>query len=87
MLKIKDGFVMRNICDEWIIVPVEHREEEHTFIMTVNETGHFLWEMLEKGTTEQELLLRIREEYEVDEQTAQKDIVEFVQQLRNKAII
>lgn len=87
MLKIKEGFVMRNIIDEWIIVPVGARAESNTYIMSVNDTGHLLWELLEKGTTEEEMLQAMLAEYEVDEATAKGDIEAFVQALREKAML
>lgn len=89
MLKIKEGFVMRNILDEWVIVPTGPRDSMGTYIMTVNETGHMLWEMLEKGTTVDEMVTKMMEEYGigVDEETAQRDIISFIQTLKENRII
>lgn len=87
MLKIKEGFVMRNILDEWVIVPTGPRDSMGTYIMTVNETGHMLWEMLEKGTTVDEMVQKMMEEYIVDIQTAKVDIQHFTDELINRKII
>ena len=87
MLKIKEGFVMRNILDEWVIVPTGPRDSMGTYIMTVNETGHMLWEMLEKGTTVDEMVKKMMEEYIVDIQTAKVDIQHFTDELINRKII
>lgn len=87
MLKIKEGFIMRNIVDEWIIVPIGQQEGMQTYIMTVNETGHILWEMLENGTTKKDLLQRILDEYEIDEETATADIELFLKSLEEHDVI
>jgi hypothetical protein len=45
------------------------------------DSGLFLWKTLEKGATVSELILALTENYEVDEQTAAKDVGEFVETL------
>lgn len=87
MLKIKDGFVMRNILDEWIIVPIGARATNDTYIMSVNESGHMLWELLEEGSTREALLAKMLEEYEIDAETAGKDIDEFLALMKEKEIL
>lgn len=87
MLKINEGFVMRNILDEWIIVPLKQQNSAENYIMTVNESGHMLWELLEKGTTEEELLQRMLEEYDVDEKTAKADISTFLTALSARGVL
>jgi len=89
MLKLKEGFVMRNILDEWVIIPTGPRDSKGTYIMTVNETGHMLWEMLKEGTTVEEMVKKMMEEYGigVDEETARKDILSFVDELTDKNLL
>ena len=89
MLKLKEGFVMRNILDEWVIVPTGPRDSMGTYIMTVNETGHMLWEMLEKGTTVDEMVQKMMEEYGigVDEETAREDILHFINELVKRGVL
>lgn len=87
MLRIREGFVMRNILDEWIIVPIGARATSETYIMSVNESGHMLWEMLEQGATEADLLAKMLEEYEVDEATAKGDLDEFLARMKEKDVL
>ena len=56
-------------------------------IMSLNETGAFLWEILKYGATSEELVSSLVREYEVDEPTAAKDIDAFLTQLRRKELI
>ncbi len=87
MLKIKPGFIMRNILDEWIIVPLGAGNSTEAYIMSVNESGHLLWEMLEKGATEDELLQEMLNEYDVSAEIAKNDIDEFLSELIAKGIL
>ena len=89
MLKLKEGFVMRNILDEWVIVPTGPKDSMGTYVMTVNETGHLLWEMLEKGTTVDEMVTKMMEEYGigVDEETARIDIQNFLNALKKREML
>ena len=52
----------------------------------MNETGKIFWEMLEKGSTEEEIISVICDEYEVDGDTVKNDLAEFVEYLKNNRV-
>jgi hypothetical protein len=82
-MKIKQGFLLRNVADVNVVVPVGEMSVDFNGIITLNDTGKFLFEQLmTKDTSEDELLHLLIEEYEVDEETAGADIWEFVAKLR-----
>ncbi|WP_163327814.1 HPr-rel-A system PqqD family peptide chaperone [Desulfurobacterium thermolithotrophum] len=49
---------------------------------TVNGTGIFIINLLKKGKSEDEIVRALTEEFEVDEEEAKKDIIDFLEQLR-----
>lgn len=49
---------------------------------TVNRTGIFMINLLKKGKSEDEIVRALIEEFEVDEETAKKDIIDFLEHLR-----
>ena len=55
--------------------------------MSLNETGAYLWGLLEKGSDKQALIDNLISEYEVDLTTAEKDVDIFLGQLRDKDLI
>jgi hypothetical protein len=61
-MKLKSGFMLREIAGQWVVVPLGSRVVEFNSIMTLSETGAFLWRLLEKGTTEDEMVQAILEE-------------------------
>lgn len=81
-MKIKEGFVLRNICGEYVVVAVGRQTLDFKGLIKLNDTGAFLWEQLQKDCTEEELLVAMRAEYDVDVATAQADIKAFVDSLR-----
>ena len=73
---------MREIAGEYILIPVGAAALEFQGIMTLNESGLFLWRMLQEECTEEKLVLALTEEYEVDIPTAQADVKKFLFQLQ-----
>lgn len=82
MLKLKDGFILRQIGEEVMVIP-SGAALDLDMMITLNETGRFLWERLEVGTTEQTLIGQLQDEYEVDEATATSCVKAFVEKLND----
>ncbi len=87
-MKIKDGFILREIAGSYVVVPVGQNLVDFSSMITTNETGAFLWNELQKGATEDELCKKIMSEYEgITEDEALLDIKEFVGTLKEKNIL
>ena len=86
-MKIKPGFMLRKVVDIYVILGIGSEAYAPNQIMSLNETGAFLWGLLEKGTDRETLIDALPEEFEVDRQTAEKDVDAFLTQLREKALI
>ena len=86
-MKIKSGFVLRSVAGSYIVVSVGDRVKEFNGVITLNETGGFLWKTLESGATEDELVKTLLSEYEVDEDTAKADVKAFVQKLTDAKLL
>ncbi len=53
----------------------------------LNEMGTVIWEYIQKPITIQEIMDKIREEYDVDEETCYIDLTELIKQmLENKLV-
>lgn len=81
-MKIKSGFILRSIAGCKVVVSVGKRTKDFNGIINLNDTGAFLWERLEKGSTEDELVTAILSNYtEVDEPLARQSVRSFIQTL------
>ena len=85
-MKLKDGFLLRNVAGQAVVLPMGGTVDLNTMI-TLNETGAFLWERLEKGTDEAALVAALLGEYDVDEATAAKSVAAFVKKLNNHGFL
>lgn len=87
MLKLDKEYVLRQIGDDYVIVPVGKAALDFNGMITVNETGAFLWEQLVKGTSKEGLLETLMETYEVIQEEAERDIDEFLDVLYKNNIL
>ena len=79
-MKLKEGFVLRTVAGDTIVVPTGNTLDLNMMI-TLNDTGKLLWERLEKGAEEAELVAALLAEYDVDEATAKAHVAAFVEKL------
>ena len=87
-MKISQKFILREIAGEYVTVPTGEAAYEFQGLITVNETGAFLWEKLQKDEQTEESLVKVLcEEYETDQTQAEKDVAEFIQRLRQQNIL
>lgn len=80
-MKLKNGFVLREVAGETVVVPVE-ADLNFNGMITLNEAAKVLWGVLEKETTFEELVDAILAEFDVDRTTAQGDVDAFIQKLK-----
>ena len=86
-MKIEKEYVLREIAGDYIIIPVGTTVFEFNGLITVNEVGVFLWKMLQKEVTMEELVQGVLKEYDVEEEVARNDIEEFVEKLSNAGVL
>lgn len=86
-MEIKKELIKRNIAGDTVLVPVGKTVYDANGLFILNEVGAFLWDVLPQAQNEEALVDRLLEEYEVDRQTAQKDVAAFVAKLRQMEIL
>lgn len=80
-MRQKKGFVMRNVCGDNVIVGEGLEQINFNKLLTLNDTAAFLWEETCKGEfTVETLVQALTENYEVDAETAQRDVKHVVEQ-------
>ena len=87
-MKISKEFVLREIAGVYVIVPTGEAAYRFQGLITVNDTGAFLWEQLQSGEqTEEKLTDALCNEYETDRTEAAGDVAEFLRTLREHNIL
>ncbi len=85
-MKLKEGFVLRTVGGDHIVVPTGDSLDLNMMI-TLNDTGRFLWEKLEQGAETEELVAALLGEYEVEEATAKAHVAAFVEKLNGHGFL
>jgi hypothetical protein len=77
----ESSIVSRKIAGEFILVPIRQKADDVDSIYTVNEVGGRIWELIDGQRTLGAIRDIIIDEFEVSNEQAEKDLIEFLQQL------
>ena len=86
-MKISENFVLRQVADTWVVLPVGQQSVDFNAMLTLNESGAILWRALEQGGDRDALADALLAEYEVDRNTALADVAEFLKKLNEVGIL
>ena len=85
-MKLKEGFLLREVAGQTVVLPTGGNLDLDMMI-TLNETGKFLWERLQEETNVQTLVDALLAEYDVDRPRAEQSVVAFVEKLQNNGLL
>lgn len=86
-MRIAEGFVVCNVGGKTVAVASGELCEHFSGMITLNETGEFLFEKLRVDTTEEALASDLVQEYGVDKEQALKDVKAFLSSLYKAGLI
>lgn len=87
-MHFKNDISIRKIGDESIIALDSEQGVDYTQVISLNETAAFLLNcVIGKEFSIEDLVEKLLSEYEVDENTARRDITQIVNQLKQIGII
>ena len=77
-MKRNTDFMLRDIAGEVILVTTGAATQQFNGMITLNEVAAFIWKNLDESKSKEELVDKIMDEFEVDEETARTDVEGFV---------
>lgn len=90
-MKIKDGYVLKKVVDEYVLYPVGQNVVEARGLMKINMTAKFILEKMENEITYDDLLQSIVDEYEAESEEeverVRKDLDRFLDSLRHRWLL
>ncbi len=86
-MKKLNEYVLREMADEYILIPVGSSADQFNGIMTLTETAVFIYEHIEDAESFEKLIDMIVNEYEIDRETASQDAEFFINQMLYVGII
>ena len=63
-MKIKEGYAVREIGDKYIVVAIEEDTEEYSGMITLNNSGYYIWNKLKADISYKSLLSDLEEKYD-----------------------
>lgn len=86
-MQIKSGFMLKEVAGTNVVVPVGENSVDFNAMITLNESGAFLWRQLAEDCSLESLVEAMTKEYDVDAETAKKDINSFLGVIRNAGLL
>ena len=81
-MKIKQGFVAREIAGEYILIPVGETAMQVRGMISLSESGYLIYQKLQQDCEKVDLIRAVLNEYEVEQSVAEADVEAFLDQLR-----
>ena len=82
-MKIKEGFIKRQVGERVVVVPIGEAAKNFHGMINLNE----LWDLLKENTDEDKLLESMLEIYEIEPEQAQKSMKTFLRKLREAGVL
>lgn len=79
--------VSRVVAGETLIVPVRAQVGDLASIYSFNRTGSLIWKLLKSARTVSELSAAMAREYDVDPAQAERDVTEFVSEMKAVGLV
>lgn len=86
-MKAKPGFTVRRLVGEYVLMPIDENIAAFNGAVMLNSVSAFIWEKLQQEISRSELLAAVLAEFEVDEETAAKDLDALLAELTRLGLI
>jgi hypothetical protein len=82
-----DNFVSRRVGDEFVLVPICAVPAQMDSLYVLNEVAARTWELLDGTRTVADICTAIVDEFEVDRDEAERDLIDLLRQLEQVAAV
>lgn len=86
-MTFRKELMKREIGGEFFLVPLGKTVYETNGLFFLSELAAFIWDIIPTAETEADIVKCVLDEYEVDEETAKKDVSEFIAKLKEMNIL
>lgn len=86
-MKIKEGYLLREVAGQFLVVPVGSQAISFNGIITLNKTGKVIWEVLQSQTPKQAIIEALTHRFEVSIEQASQDVDAFLAVLQKHQLL
>ena len=85
-MRIKEGYILQEVAGTFLVMPTGD-EDGLKKIITLNETGAFMWRLLAGGATRDEIVDATEQEYDAPREVIEKDVDLFLARVRDAELL
>ena len=86
-MKLKKGFVLHDIGEDHLMIATGKAAKDFNGLVRSNSTAQFILKLLQNDTTESLITDALVEEYDIDRETAAKDVHNLIEKLNAEGFL
>ena len=75
-MKLKENLTIHSMGDEFVVI--SSNPDDFKGMIKLNSSGAFIFNLLSENKTQEEILAKLEEKYDIDKKTAEKDLSELL---------
>jgi hypothetical protein len=87
ILSHSSSIVAKKTGNEYVLVPLANNIADMNRVYTLNETGAFIWDLIDGKRTTMEIIEALENEYDTTREKAEEDVLEFTGNLKEFLVI
>lgn len=80
-MKTNSEYMLREIAGESVLIPTGSASQKLNGMIRLTETAAFIWKRVDDSADLEEIITKVRETFDVDEETAKRDVYGFLYEL------
>ena len=86
-MKIKDGYILKDVAGAKIVIATGAQRLNFNGVMTFNEVGAVVFNMLDGTNSVQDIATKISEDYDVPFERVQTDVENLIKKMKEHNLI
>lgn len=82
-MRLRGEFVVRKVMDNTVVIPVGQTALKLSGMILLNDVSQVIWQCLEQDAELEMIVKAVTDAFDVSDQEARLDILEFLDKLRN----
>lgn len=86
-MKVNGNYVLKKVADSYIVIALGGDLVDLNTIISLNDTGAFIWKQLENETEKEAVVAALLGEYDVTKEQAEKDVDSFIAKMTEAGLL
>ena len=86
-MRIIKGLEVKKILDQYVIISTGELSKSFHGVIKLNRTGYEIWDLIDKGKNEEQIVSMLISKYSISESKAKSDVNKIIQHMRDAGVI